>query len=349
MNRTKSPQHILVRMPNWLGDFVMATPILTDLRFSWPEAKITALCQGVLGTVIQEDPNVDEILSFKKPKGLFDRKGSKEAICSLRKGDFDLGLLLTNSFSSAYWLWRGGVKHRVGFATHWRSLLLNTAVPFPANREKQHLVLTYKALLEPLGIPLSDTPPCLFLTDKERSEARAKLALHGIIPSDSLIGINPGAAYGSAKCWLPERFRGLTEQLIRYTNLKVVYFGDKAGAPLVDMICDGFPKERVVNIAAQTTLRELFACIERCSLFLTGDSGPMHVASALGVPLIALFGSTSDVATGPYKGGVVIHKHVECSPCYKRTCPIDFRCMKRIETKEVFENVQKILQSLHAI
>ena len=198
-------------------------------------------------------------------------------------------------------------------------------------------------LLEPLGIPVSQTPPCLYLTVQEQQEAKQRLAERGVHPSDLVIGINPGAAYGSAKCWLPERFKQLSQYLLNHPSLKIVFFGDKQGAPLVEKICLGL-SDRVVNFAGQTSLRQLMALIQSCHLFLTNDSGPMHVASALGIPLIALFGSTSEVATGPYQGGHVIHKHVPCSPCYRRECPIDFRCMTRITVEEVYREIQTFIQ-----
>jgi heptosyltransferase II len=340
------PGKIIVRMPNWLGDLVMATPILTDLRNTWPEAKITALCQGALGAVIQEDPHIDQVVSFKRPSRWLQRQALKEIIHPLRQGGYDLGILLTNSLSSAWWFWQGNVKNRVGYAAHWRSWLLDFPVPFPEKGHSQHLVTTYKMLLEPLGIPVSPTSPRLFFTSGELQAARALLVEHGVEPSELLIGINPGAAYGSAKCWLPDRFKQLSQHLLDYPNLKILFFGDKAGAPLVQEICHKLPPNRVINLAAKTSLRQLMALIQTCNLFLTNDSGPMHVASALGVPLIALFGSTSDQTTGPYNGGRVIHKHVPCSPCYRRECPIDFRCMTRIEVGEVYQEIQNLINEL---
>jgi heptosyltransferase-2 len=205
-------------------------------------------------------------------------------------------------------------------------------------------------LLQPLGIPLSETKPRLFLTDQELLEAKALLKQLGIKPGQRLVGINPGAAYGSAKCWLPERFRQVTEKLLELDNVSVIYFGDSVSAPLVKEICKGLPPS-VVDAAGLTTLRELAALIKCCDAFLTNDSGPMHIAAALGTPVVALYGSTSEIVTGPYKTGNVIHKHVECSPCYKRVCPIDFRCMKRIEADEVYEAVVQILHpsALHKV
>lgn len=339
---TFQPKNIIVRMPNWLGDLVMATPILSDLHHHWPEAKITACCQGAVGSVIQEDPHVNEFIYFKRSKEK-KQQDQKEFLSSLKQGQYDLGVLLTNSFSSAWWFWRGEVKNRIGYATHWRRCLLNHPIPFSPNRNTQHLVITYKQLLEPLGLSLSSTPPKLYLTQQEKETAQAWLKSAGIQANDIIIGINPGAAYGSAKCWLPERFKLITQKLLQNPRIKVLFFGDKAGASLVTEICQGFPQS-VINLAGKTSIRELMAFIQACHLFLTNDSGPMHMASALGTPLLALFGSTNSTTTGPYQGGKIIHKHVPCSPCYRRECPIDFRCMTRIEVSEVYQELQALLK-----
>lgn len=339
----QEPKNIIIRMPNWLGDVVMATPILHDVRQKWPTASITAMCQSNVAPLIKDDPHLNEIYSYKKPSGWIHRSQHLNIIETLQHGEYDLGILLTNSFSSAWWFWRGEVKNRIGFASNLRSWLLDKAVPYPRDKERQHLVLTYKALLAPLGIPLSTASPHLYVSPEEKLAAHALLASLNIdVNKQTLIGINPGAAYGSAKCWLPERFRALTERLLENPKIAVLYFGDQAGAPLVNDICKGLDN-RLVNLAGKTSIRELMALIQSCAVMLTNDSGPMHMAAALGTPLVALFGSTSDVKTGPYGGGTVIHKHVACSPCYKRVCPIDFRCMKRIEVDEVYTALQRLI------
>lgn len=321
----------------------MATPILTDLRNQWPDAEITAMAQSNVAPLLKNNPHIDEIYSFKKPSGWIHRSQPWDIISTLQKGEYDLGILTTNSFSSAWWFWWGNVKTRVGYTGHSRKFLLSKAVPFPEKRDTQHLVITYKQLLEPLGIPVSKTPPALYISQEEQKEALEFLKNLQIGPdTHRLIGINPGAAYGSAKCWLPERFRAVTERLLEDPRNAILYFGDQAGASLVQEICKDLP-ERVVNLSGRTTLRELMALIQKCRVLLTNDSGPMHIASALNVPLVALFGSTSDVATGPYGGGKVIHKHVSCSPCYKRVCPIDFKCMKQISVDEVYDAINKML------
>lgn len=343
----KKPRNIIVRMPNWLGDLIMATPVLKDLRTQFPESKITAMCQSKIAPLLKDDPHIDELYSYNKPSGwIHGMHETSELISTIQHGHYDLGILLTNSFSSAWWFWRGNVKFRLGYADHLRSLLLSEAVPYPAQVNQQHLVTTYKMLLSPLGVPLSDSSPQLFISDEEFEEARQKLLLDGVNPLEqTIIGINPGAAYGSAKCWLPERFVEVSKTLLEDPKICILYFGDFAGSPLVRSICDQLPSERVINFAGRTSLRELLALMLHCNVFLTNDSGPMHAASALGIPLVALFGSTSDVKTGPYKNGYVIHKHVDCSPCYQRECPIDFRCMTRIESDEVVNAIKKQLVS----
>jgi heptosyltransferase-2 len=344
MKELPSPQNIIVRMPNWIGDFVMAIPVLIDLRNSFKDARITAMCRAPLGELLKEDSVVDEIFSFTKASGFARRVGPRNVIEKLREGQYDLGVLLTNSFSSAWLFWQGRVKNRLGFQGHWRRMLLTRSMPFPQNVKEQHLVTTYKMLLAFLGIPVSATSPRLILTEEERLEARKLLENYGVPKHHVIVGINPGATYGSAKCWLPERFREVTERLLGHEDISIIYFGDPGSALLVKEICRGF-SSRVVNLAGMTSLRELACLISVCDALLTNDSGPMHIADALEIPLVALFGSTNEVVTGPYSSQNVIHKHVSCSPCHRRVCPIDFRCMKEIQAEEVYQELCRILKT----
>ncbi|MBI2812272.1 MAG: lipopolysaccharide heptosyltransferase II [Candidatus Melainabacteria bacterium] len=346
------PRNIIVRMPNWIGDLVMATPILSDLRKTYPKARITAMCRSPICELLKEDPEIDELFCFSKTSGFGRRTERRNIIEKLRKGGYDLGILLTHSFSSAWWFWLGKVQNRLGYECNGRKFLLTHNLPFPQNIQNQHLVITYKMLLEPLGIPVSDTIPKLYLAPKEINDARALFRQYGIPEGARVVGINPGATYGSAKCWLPERFREVTQKLLTDKDIYVVYFGDQVTVSLVEEICAGL-SPRVINLAGATSLRQLGALIASCDVLLTNDSGPMHIADALGTPVVALFGSTSEIVTGPYRSGIVIHKHVECSPCYQRTCPIDFRCMKRVEADEVYEAIIRTLNAkrskLHVI
>lgn len=337
-----NPSNIIVRAPNWIGDAVMGTPIFTDLKAHFPNAALTVMCKPSIGTLLQNNPYIDELFIFKRQSGWISHVHQPDIIEPLQFGKYDLGILLTNSFSSAWWFWRGNVQNRIGYKGNLRNFLLNIALPFPENLENQHQVLTYKMLLQPLNIPISNTLPEVFVSEDELINAKLLLSEFNVTTEHILIGINPGAAYGSAKCWPPNRFKALAKKLVENSNIRVIFFSDQAGAALVNDICSEMP-ESVINLAAKTSLRELMALIKTCNVFITNDSGPMHIASALGIPLIALFGSTSEIKTGPYNGGKVIHKHVECSPCYKRSCPIDFRCMNQIEVNEVYNETLKLI------
>ncbi len=336
------PKNIIVRMPNWVGDVIMATPVLTDLRKAFPDAYITAMCRSPMGDLLQEFPDIDEIFSFTKPGRLVRRDEKRNIMEKLREGKYDLGVILPNTLSSAWWFWQGGVKYRIGYDCCRRGFLLTHAVPFPADMQKKHLIDTYKNLLSVLGITPSSSLPKLYLRESEKELVKQLLSRHGVRDRHKIVGINPGAAYGSAKCWLPERFREVTAKLLEDKDVVVVYFGDLSTANLVKEICQGL-SPRVINMAGLTSLRELAGLISLCDVLLTNDSGPMHIAGAFGTPVVALFGSTSSIMTGPWHGGKVIQKQVACSPCYRRVCPIDFRCMKQIGVDEVVEAIMHIL------
>ena len=188
------PQNIIVRMPNWIGDLVMATPILSDLRKAYPKARITAMCRSPICELLKEDPEIDELFCFSKANGFARRSERRNIIEKLRQGRYDLGILLTHSFSSAWWFWLGGVHYRLGYECNGRRLLLTHSLSFPAAIQSQHLVVTYKMLLAPLGIATSNTPPRLSLSPKEIAEATA-LCVKEVCPlmprSSALIQVQP--------------------------------------------------------------------------------------------------------------------------------------------------------------
>ena len=343
-----TPKNIIVRMPNWVGDLVLATPILLDLRKKFPESSITAMCLTHLAPLLEYEDSINELFAFSTSTNLLHRIMERNLIEKLRIGKYDLGVLATNSFSSAWRFWQGKVGSIIGFKRDCRSLFLDYPVPFKQNYKKQHLVLTYKAILEPLGIPISTTPPRLVVTEKEMEEAWKFLKRYNLSEKDVIIGINPGAAFGSAKCWLPERFREVAKRLVEADPKHVVlFFGDLSQKRLTQDICLNLPA-RVINLAGKTTIRELMALLKICRAFLTNDSGPMHIADSLHTPLVALFGSTDKIVTAPYvQRDQVICKPVACSPCLKRVCPIDFPCMKKIEVDEVFDKMMRLIQGCH--
>ena len=332
--------NILIRMPNWIGDLVMATPILTDVRKKFPDASITAMCRRPVCDLLKLDDSIDELFCFTKPaNGFLRRDEHRDIIEKIKTGKYDVGILLTNSFSSAWTFWQGNVKRRIGFIKHLRSYLLTDPLPMP-KKGTEHEVDVYKRLLLPLGIPHSETPPRLVVSEAEMAAAKELLYQQGFSKGAPLVGINPGASYGSAKCWPPERFRELALHLLaKNKDASIVFFGDASTSPLVKQICQGL-SNRVIDLAGVTSLRELACLIQACTVLVTNDSGPMHIAAALNTPVVALFGSTDDRATGPYgQAESVIHKRPSCYPCFERVCPLDFRCMKEISVQEVVDKV----------
>jgi lipopolysaccharide heptosyltransferase II len=335
------PRNILVRMPNWIGDLVMGTPVLTDLRAAFPKAAITAMCRTPISDLLVKDAAIDELFCFTTLSNKFlRRQEQRNIIAKITAGKFDTAVLLTNSFSSAWWCWQGKVERRIGYSAHLRRLFLTDPVAWP--KVKMHQVDLYKRLLAPLGVTRSETAPRLYVSKEEVDVSKQLLFQRGYVAGKRLIGINPGASYGSAKCWPPERFRALALELLKEGY--VVFFGDASTFKMVREICQGLPEE-AINLAGITSLRELACIIKDCDLLVTNDSGPMHIAAAFGTPLIALFGSTDEEATGPYGNpDSVINKHADCAPCFKRTCPIDFRCMKNITVEEVAELARELLR-----
>jgi len=314
---------VVIRMPNWLGDLVMGTPMITEAKLRWPDATITALCKDGLAPLLEGHPDLTNVLPLSQ--------------VSTAQLDYDIGLLLTNSFSSSWMFYKARIPQRIGYVGDWRRWLLSDPIPKPVQLGHEHLVDTYKRLL---GVPFSDSKPLLHIKSQERKEARARLRRLGV-PKDAVcIGVNPTAAFGPAKCWLPERFRALTQC---FPEAYFLFFADPSGVALVTDMCRDLPAS-VLNLAGQTTLRELMSLMTCCDVFVSNDSGPMHLAAALQIPLVAIFGSTNVVATGPYQHGRVLYKKAPCSPCYKRHCPIDFRCMTAITVEDVAEQIEQVLQ-----
>lgn len=344
----KIPQRIIIRMPNWVGDLVMATPLLKDLRQAFPKAHITAMCQKPICALLKENSNIDELFCFDKVRHFGRRCERKDLIQKLQWGNYDCGIIVPQSFSSAWWFFRAGIPRRIGFSVKSRDWFLTDKIALPQQANHQHLLTTYKHLLTSLDIPLSSSSPHLFLREQEILEAQTLLQQFNILPHHYIICIHPGAAYGSAKCWPPERFRALTQKLLTHAHFRILYVGDASCHSIIGKICQEFPKA-VINLAGSIHLRQLAAITSLCHLFITNDSGPMHIAAAFKKPLIALFGSTNDIVTGPYQTGKVIHKHVACSPCYQRECPLDFRCMNCIDPEEVYQEALNLLDQQQLI
>lgn len=330
------PRALLVRAPNWIGDAVMATPALAALRAGLPHTRIAVLGRPAIRDVLAGHPAVDVAL-------VDDHRGSHSGLAGrwrlageIRRQGVDAVLLLTNSFGSALVAALARVPERVGYRTDGRGWLLTTALP-PPRRPAPHMTDYYLGLLAPWGLTGDPRGVSLAVTDAEREKARLRLAQWGLGPHDAPVAINPGAAYGSAKRWPAERFAAVARRLVR-DGAPVLVLGAAPERALGEAIVAGLGP-RAINAAGDTSIREAMALLTWCRHLVTNDSGPMHLAAALGVPVTAIFGPTDPRATGPVGNRVAMLQHaVDCAPCRYRDCPIDHRCMIAVSADEVYES-----------
>jgi heptosyltransferase-2 len=307
---------IVVKGTNWLGDAVMSLPTLVSLRAMFPKAHIAMLTRRWLADLYRGCPAIDELLPYDT---------WMQGVRAAKKGAFDTALILPRSFSSAFMLFTARVKRRVGYRGEARGAMLTDAVERDRALLRIHRVHYYHHLLEKLGDPPAAKAPALALPDDERRWASAQL------PGEGWLGVNPGATYGAAKQWFPDRFI----EVIRRLKRRTVIVGGPGDAELGERVAR---ETGALCIAGKTTVLQSAAAIARCSLFLTNDTGPMHVADAVGVPIVAVFGPTDWVATPPYgKGHAIVRHEIECAPCNKRVCPLKHHdCMKRISADDVY-------------
>ncbi len=319
-------QRLLVRAPNWVGDAVMSLPVLAGLQKLFPQANLTVLAARRVAALFQNLPGVTEVVPY--PVG----RGKWRVLWDLR-GRFDLALALPNSLESALGLWLVGVPVRVGYAADARRPLLNLAVAGRRSLNGLHQVYYYLGLLRALGEIDNFTPPTLYLRDLEVAVAGQMLA--DAAPGDGpLVGLSPGAAYGPAKRWPPEQFAALGRELVKEFGARLVLLGGREEAPVARLVQEqvGLP---VLNLVGKTDLRQALAVLSRLQLLITNDSGLMHAAAALQVPLVALFGSTDPQATGPFGALATVLRHpLPCSPCLQRTCHLGYACLDAIKVEE---------------
>ncbi len=369
-----TPLRILVRGVNWLGDAVMTTPALMRLREKFPAAHITMLTHEKLRDVYLHHPSLDETITFSKDEGLF-ALGRR-----LRAGKFDLALVLPNSPRSAMEVWLARIPRRVGGEWPWRNWFLTDAIPTRAGAVKMHKrteaevhkliseassplasrlspsshhLHQYLHLVAALGADGSAMPPMLAVTEDEITAAKKKFGLENI--SAPIFALNPGAEYGPAKRWPAEKFIAAAREIQTRTNCHWLILGGKADIQTSETIASAIGNRQpaatvrehggsaIGNVAGRTSLRELMALLKLSRVLLTNDTGPMHVAAALGTPVVVPFGSTSPELTGPGLPGDTHHRLLKsdapCSPCFLRACPIDFRCMNGISVERVVEAV----------
>jgi heptosyltransferase-2 len=321
-------RRILLRAPNWVGDAVMGLPVLAGLHHLVPSAQVTVLAAPRVAPLFADQPGVAEIITY--PAGV----EKWRTLWGLRS-KFDLSLALPNSLESALGLWLTRTPHRVGYAANGRSPLLTTALKGRKRFQGLHQVFYYLGLLQALGPLPSFFPPHLHLSEAEKMAGKESLISAGLDPDRPCLGLAPGAAYGPAKRWPAKRFAAVGDLLQQEFQAGLVLLGgptDQEAATEVQRCGRG----QFLNLAGKTTLRQALAVLSHLKLLITNDSGLMHAAAALGVPLAAIFGSTDPLATRPYtRQATIIHNPQPCSPCLKRTCDQDYACLTEITVNEV--------------
>jgi len=336
---------ILIRAPNWVGDAILSWPAVEAIARALPSgAAGSVLARPAVADLYRELSIIKEVLvadAVASP-GRLSRGLSDLARLSarIRSREFDAAILLPNSFHAALEAWLARIPLRIGYARDGRSLLLTEAVPPPRKGEiPPHESYYYLELVRRAGL-LEELPEMgevrLPLGAAGLERAKQRLAAAGLRDGGLRIAFAPGASYGSAKCWPVERYAGLADGLIDAFQADVLLFGSLADRPVAEAIA-GAMKHRAAVFAGETSLPEFAALLRCCDLFIGNDSGAMHIAAAVGLAVVAIFGPTDPAGTGPLtrRRTLVQHK-VFCSPCFLRACPIDHRCMKRIEVHEVF-------------
>ncbi len=344
---TLNLKKILVRSTNWIGDAIMTTPALRTIRENFPRAEITLLALPWVADVFSAGPHVDRVLLYEKNGCHQGFRGRRQLVRDLRDQGFDLAILLQNAFEAALITRLAGIPNRAGYRTDGRGLFLTHPVRLPRARKKIHQVHYYQELLADLGLTPGPDELFLDLSDQDRHWARGFVAALPDGPSGGkrpLIGLNPGAAYGPAKRWPAEKFARLAGLVAREVDGQLLVFGTAADRETATAIVAAAP-EQVVDLTGRTSLGQAMALIEQCRVFVTNDSGLMHVAAALATPTAAIFGSTNPVTTGPYSDtGLVIRREIPCSPCLKTHCrKDDFRCMTGISSHQVLAAVKTLL------
>ena len=343
------PKKILVRSTNWIGDAVMSTPAVRTIRENFPESEITLLAHPWVSDVFRYSPRVDRLIIYEKKGRHQGVKGMLQLAGELRQEQFDCAILLQNAFEAALITLAAGIPIRAGYTTDGRGLLLTHGVRKVAELNKKHEVHYYQRILLGLGLQPAPNELELFIPGDQIDRVKQRMhELSGVrAGATPWIGFNPGAAFGPAKRWPAEKYGELAQMLCRGSEARIVLFGSAADRETAAAViaAAGPAASRMIDLTGATSLIEAMALIGECDVFVTNDSGLMHVAAALHTPLAAIFGSTDHIATGPYAdNAVVIRKSLPCSPCKKTHCPEKhFRCMKLIESDEVFAAVQRIL------
>ena len=313
---------IVVRSPNWLGDAIMSVPATRAFKLGRPDARLSVLAPEKLVGFWRSVSDVDEVIGIDPGESVF-------SVAQKIHDRFDAAVLFPNSLRSALEVRIARIRRRVGYGGHWRRLLLDHVIPPLAKKQgaPPHQTLVYWRIAQCCGA--TEMPGAKTLWKPNRRER--------------VIGICPGAEYGPAKRWPAYKFAKLVDEVGSHIDCQWVVLGTKADKNLAAEIARG--NSKVTDLTGKTSLDELMELLSRISGLVTNDTGTMHLADYIGTPLVAIFGSTEPELTGPLgPRSTVIRQKAECSPCFLRECPIDFRCMLDIPMERVVEATIKLLK-----
>jgi heptosyltransferase II len=340
---------IVVVSPNWLGDAVMALPAIADIKRHYASSRVLVAARAAVAPLFGMTPYVDDAIALTWRGRPFDHRARAADATALRNANATVGILLPNSFASAWLLREAGIAERWGYAADLRARLLSRAVRRP--RKSLHQGAYYQHLVRELGIANGPLQPHVAIPDDAVAAARALLVQRGWDGIRPLLAIAPGAAYGTAKRWLPDSFAAVITELVRERGMHAVLLGgpaDRETTAWVSRAVDAAQRPFVADLAGETTLATLAGTLRMAAACASNDSGAMHMAAAAGVPLAALFGPTREDETAPLavaNGRVdVLINPVWCRPCMLRECPIDHRCMTGLEPAHVAGRMRELME-----
>jgi heptosyltransferase-2 len=332
---------IVVRAPNWIGDTILCLPALTSLKKNYPDAEIWVAASAWTEGIFAPLDWIRGILSLSNRNSL---KSVAMDAHKLKEYGFDIGILFTNSFGSALLFFLAKIPHRWGYARDGRHLLITKRVRTHPLESRGHHIQYYLKLLSKLG--LENTPALLDypMKEEEKRQARDLLRSLGVDTHKPIITMSPGAAYGPAKRWPESHFAELAGLLQAHNGAEILLIGTEADTKIAESIAS-FLKKKPVILTGKTTIPQLAGVIGQSDLFISNDTGPMHLANALKVPVIAMFGPTDPQITGPYQSPSTVFKNdVPCWPCSYRDCPFEHQCMTQVSPSKVYEACQEFLK-----
>ncbi len=332
---------ILVRAPNWIGDSILSMPAAECLSKNFPDAHIWIAAKEWVKDLFTAHAFIKGVIPLPETD---DFKNLKSSAQKLREFQFEIGLLFTNSFVSALLFYLARIPQRWGYATDGRGLLLTKSIVPKIEENSFHQLNYYLKLLSELGLKTYPSKLSLPLTQEDKRLAKEMLFSLNVDLRRPLIILHPGASYGSSKRWPTEKFAELINLLQERKKAEILIIGSHQDTKLAESIVSSVSK-KPLNLAGKTSLRLLAGLISHADIFITNDSGPMHMANALETPVVAIFGPTNPALTGPFQDpAFVIKKEAPCWPCSYRECPFDHRCMMNIEAEEVYQACQKLLE-----